>query len=1026
MYYSTIGLLAVLILFIVNWDILHGFKVSYDKPAWNVYRGFLFAVLVYYITDILWGILESQKLVVALFVDTTIYFVAMALGISFWAEYTVAYLDEKSPFGRFLIYAGRIIALTIAIMVIVNIFVPVLFTVDESCVYHDLPIRDFMLICQILFLLTISVYAFSSMFRISETEEKHVRYRILASFGFIMALCLFVQLWFPYLPIYSIAYMLGTCLLHSFIANDERENYKIEHEENKKVNELKDRFVSILDNMPGMTFTKDAKTGVYLACNQAFAEYANKETPDGVTGLTDDEIFDADTAAHFVKDDKMALSLSTPYIFFEDVPDAAGNRRQLQTTKLKYTDTAGRLCVLGMCKDVTDMIKVQHEHDMTKEAYEQAVSSGLMYSNIAQTLAQDFIDLYYVNVDTEEFIQYRNGGENGSLSEVRRGWHFFSDCKMELAEKVYDDDRDDFLQAMKRKTLMKALSKKAAFVMTYRVITEDDPIYVNMKISRMQNDQYIIMGITNVDSEMRETMAKSEALTEALNSVERAKKINNEFISGMSHEIRSPINAIIGLQTLAVKNENMDDKTHEYLDKIGESANNLLEIINNILDMSQIEAGRVVLQKEEFSFSGMLEKINDRVVPQCNDKGLSYECRILNQVDSTYYGDDVKLRKLLINILETAVNVTDAPGNIALNIEKTVEFEGQSTLRFCITNTGSGMNKESADDININMAISKKLVEVMNGTISMESDKDVGTKTFVTLTLKNSSDENRDLEKKIDLDSIKVLIVDDNPIEAEHAKMVLDEVGIKSDACTSGQEALRKMEIQHAKHKPYNLVFMDWIMSGMTGPETSSEIMKLFKNECTVVALTANNWDDIREEAESVGVDNFLAKPLFASNVLEKIDQIARRSNMNIFKEKDRAKLAGRRILLAEDVDINAEIMMDALEIENIKIDHAANGIIAVEMFEKSTAGVYAAIIMDVRMPQMDGLEAAKTIRAMDREDAKRIPIIALTANAFDEDVQRSMQAGMNAHLSKPVEIDNLLRILGELIYEAEEVYDVL
>ena len=142
--------------------------------------------------------------------------------------------------------------------------------------------------------------------------------------------------------------------------------------------------------------------------------------------------------------------------------------------------------MLGMCQDVTDMVRIQHEQDMTKEAYEQAVSSGLMYSNIAQTLAQDYIDLYYVNVDTEEFIQYRNGGENGSLSEVRRGWHFFSDCKMELAEKVYDDDRDDFLQAMKRKTLMKSLSKKAAFVMTYRVITEDDPIYVNMKISRME------------------------------------------------------------------------------------------------------------------------------------------------------------------------------------------------------------------------------------------------------------------------------------------------------------------------------------------------------------------------------------------------------------------------------------------------------------------------------------------------------------------------------------------------------------
>lgn len=1024
MYYATIGLLAVLVLFIVNQDILLHPEVSYNKPVWNVYRRFLFAVLIYYIVDISWGILENQKLVDALFIDTTIYFVAMAVGISFWAEYTVAYLEEKNIFGRFLIHAGRCIAVVITILVIVNIFTPVLFTVDASCVYHDLPIRDIMLVCQIMMLLIISIYAFASMFKIDRSNEKRSRYRILASFGFIMALCLFIQLWFPYLPVYSIAYMLGTCMLHSFVAIDEKEGYKRELEENEKIAELKDRFISLLDNMPGMTFTKDAKTGVYLACNQAFAEYAHKENASEVIGLTDAQIFDAETAAHFVQDDRMALSLSKPYIFFEDVPDAAGNQRQLQTTKIKYKDTQGRLCVLGMCQDVTDMIRIQHEQAMTQEAYDKAVSSGLIYTHIAQTLSRDYIDLYYINADTEEFVEYQKDEENGSLSEIRRGWHFFSDCKLELSESVYEDDRNAFLQAMKRKTLMEALNKKNTFSMTYRQVSESGPVYVNMKISRMDDEQYIIMGITDVDAEMRETIAQNEALAEALNSVEQANKSKTAFLSGMSHEIRTPINAIIGLEKLALKNENLDGTTHEYLTKIGESANNLLQIINDVLDMISIESGRVVLHKEEFSFNAMIEQVNTKVMPKCEDKGINYECKILNQVENSYYGDDAKLKEVLMNLLLKAISHTEPEGNITLSIEKVAEFENQSTLCFRIINTSRSAESNDIDigygSLGLGMAITKKLVEMMNGTISIDSKNGADNEVSVSITLRNGNQKNQLKEREINLEVLNVLIVDDNPIEAEHARMILEEVGIQSDYCTSGQEALRKMEIQYAKKQPYNIVLMDWVMPGMNGKETAAEIYKLYKKESTVVALTANNWGDNRDEARSVGVENFLAKPLFSNNIIEKLELVARRSKLNIFKEKKRAKLEGRRILLAEDVDINAEILIDSLEIENIKVDHASNGKIAVEMFEKSTAGIYAAILMDSRMPQMDGLEATKIIRAMDREDAKRIPIIALTANAFDEDVQRSIQAGMNAHLSKPVETDNLLRVLGELIYEAE------
>ena len=1037
MYYSAIGILAVLVLLIVNQDILFH-RGTYERPAWNVYRRFLYAVMVYLIVDILWGVFSWLKLSWLLFADTTVYYVAMAVGIVYWAEFTVTYLDEDHLSRNPVVHACHIIAGAIILLSVVNIFYPVLFTVDSYSVYHALTLRYVMLACQIMLLLIISIYAFTSLFKLKDDSRKRPRYRILASFGMIMAGILFIQLWFPELPLYSMAYMLGTCMLHTFVANDEQEEYRREMEKAEKNTELTRSVTSLLNNIPGMTFTKDAKTGVYLACNQAFAEYAHKESPDGVVGHTDAQIFDPGTAEHFVNDDRIALSMNSPYIFYEDVPDAAGNQRQFQTTKTKYRDASGRLCILGTCQDVTDLVRIQHENDMTKEAYESAVSSGIMYTHIAKTLARDYTDLFYVNCDTEEFIEYRSTEKSTSLSEVRRGWHFFSDCTAELGEKVFEDDRDSFLQAMDRKTLLKALIRNNTFFMTFRIAEGGDPFYVRMKVSRMEGDEnFIILGIMNIDAEMREAMARSEALAEALSAAEDANNAKTSFLSNMSHEIRTPMNAIIGLDTLALKKDNLDEETRGYLEKIGGSARHLLALINDILDMTRIESGHMILLREPFCVSEMLESVNSVFLSQCRDKGLKYDCRILSEVDDFYFGDDTKLKEVLINILSNAVKFTDAPGSVTLTVERIAEFEDQSTLQFAVEDTGIGMDKDfiprifepfsQEDDsrktrfgsTGLGMAITKRIVEMMNGTIAVESEKGRGSRFVVTVTLRNCDREGSWHNAGIDLGALRVLVVDDNPIDAEHAKTVLTVAGIRTDTAASGEEALRIMELCHAKHRPYNLVLMDWNMPGLSGMETAAEIRRQFDRESSVIVMTAYNWEDIRDEALLVGVDSFLSKPLFASNIVEKLEQIAHRNNMDLFTKKQ-ADLRGRCVLLAEDVEVNAEIMKATLQMENIKTDHAENGRIALEMFKRSEPGKYAAILMDVRMPEMDGLEAAAAIRSLDREDAGRIPIIALTANAFDEDVQSSLQAGMNAHLSKPVEADHMLRIMKELVYEAD------
>ena len=515
MYYSTVGLLAIAILLIENQGILSNSKGAFDRSAWKVYRRFLYAVLAYDITDVLWGFLESKKLVLPLFADTTVYFVAMAAGVLFWAEFTVTYLEAEDGFGRFLVYGGRLLAGAITFLALINTFTPILFTVDADCVYLALPLRYGMLAVQILLLLLISAFAlFNLHFHQTKRAE---RYHALCLFGLIMATFLSAQLWYPYLPLYAIAYLLGTCLLHTLVVNEEKEEIKLGLAEAKKIKELKDTIVSLLDNMPAMTYTKDAETGVYLACNQAFAEYAHKNRPSEVVGLNAEQLFGTKTAEQIARDDQLALSMDQPYIFFEDVLDAAGSQRQLQTTKLKYTNFAGRLCVLAMSQDVTDLVRIQHENATTKEAYEQARSTGVIYTHIAQALARGYEDLYYVNLDSEEFIRYRNDDESGKLTEAARGWHFFEACRLRLEQVVHSDDRAAVVKALERKTLVAALERDKSFAMTFRILTEDDSRYVTLRVSRMvDDDRFIVLGLSDVDKQMKQRRAALRAKEEKI------------------------------------------------------------------------------------------------------------------------------------------------------------------------------------------------------------------------------------------------------------------------------------------------------------------------------------------------------------------------------------------------------------------------------------------------------------------------------------------------------------------------------
>ncbi|MBR3006024.1 MAG: response regulator, partial [Erysipelotrichaceae bacterium] len=510
-------------------------------------------------------------------------------------------------------------------------------------------------------------------------------------------------------------------------------------------------------------------------------------------------------------------------------------------------------------------------------------------------MASDYRSVYHVDFEKDEAICYRSDPDDTSDERYGAGDVFpyyeqFSNYGKKYVDEAY---REGFLNFIDPENIRKGLKKEKILAYRYLVNRGGKPQYEMIRaagVTEKGEEEEIKqagIGFTIIDEEMRETMAKNEALSDALKAAEQANKAKSAFLSNMSHEIRTPMNAIIGLDSIALNDPETPEKTKTYLHKIGASADHLLGLINDILDMSRIESGRLTLKHEEFSFRKLIEAINTMFSSQCMDKGLEYSCRILNDVDDHYIGDSMKLRQVLINILGNAVKFTPEGGKVSMEVEKKASYEGKTALCFTIADTGIGMSKDFLPKIfetftqedssstskygssGLGMAITKNIVEMMNGNIEVESEKGKGSTFRVTVTLEECAHRVQDEESEIAVKEMNVLIVDDDDIALKHAALILEKEGVHCDCVLCGQEAIDKVKLSAARRRHYDLILVDWKMPDMDGIETTRKIREIIGDESAIIILTAYKWDDVMEEAIEAGVDSFVAKPLFAGAVIE-------------------------------------------------------------------------------------------------------------------------------------------------------------
>ena len=531
----------------------------------------------------------------------------------------------------------------------------------------------------------------------------------------------------------------------------------------------------------------------------------------------------------------------------------------------------------------------------------------------------------------------------------------------------------------------------------------------------------------------RMSQQQLKELNKAKKEAVEANKAKSEFLSNMSHDIRTPMNGIVGMTAIAVANIEDTARVKDCLTKITLSSKHLLGLINDVLDMSKIESGKLTLNIHQISLRETMESIVNIVQPQIKAKKQHFDIFIQRIQTENVFCDSVRLNQVLINLLSNAIKFTPEDGSIRVYLEQETSPIGENYVRchFRVKDSGIGMTKEFQEKIfekfsreqkdqvyktegtGLGMAITKYIIDTMGGTVQLNSAPGKGSEFHITLDLEKAFTKEEDML----LPPWNVLVADNNEDLCQSAVFSLKEIGINAEWALSGKMAIEMVKKRHQEDNDYQIVLLDWKMPDMDGLETMREIRKQVGDNIPILIISAYDWSDIEEEALKAGASGFISKPLFKSNLYLGLSSFMLEKDTEELNQKEKEQsFAGKHILLAEDNDLNWEIAEDILSEAGFELERAENGQICVEKFKNSEVGYYDVILMDIRMPVMSGYDAAKEIRAMKERADVNLPIIAMTADAFSEDIQHSLECGMNEHISKPIDVDRLIQILRKYL----------
>lgn len=697
----------------------------------------------------------------------------------------------------------------------------------------------------------------------------------------------------------------------------------------------------------------------------------------------------------------------------------------------KLVEEDGELCCQRFLLDRTAQ-KVQEEEERLRDKRE--------HMELLHALSIDYNLVCFFDLETGLGKALRIGEcRNNILEPIFFGELSLEECMERYIETgVYDEDKEMMRRALSREQLKAELLEKPMIHTNYRITCCGELRYFQMKAVRAgewDKSHGIVLGFRSVDEETRAEREKKALLENALSQANRANKAKSTFLSNMSHDIRTPMNAIIGFTALAITHIDRKEQVEEYLKKIMTSGNHLLSLINDVLDMSHIESGKIHLEEEPCSLPDIMHELRNIIQADIHAKQLDLYMDAVDIHNEEICCDRLRLNQVLLNLLSNAVKYTGAGGMVSMKvIEKGGAPTGYANYEFHIKDTGIGMSEEFVSHIfepferernstisgiqgtGLGMAITKNIVDMMNGTIEVKSKQEIGTECIVCLPLRLNGERKKESQTIPELTGLRALVVDDDFNTCDNVSCMLQQIGLRAEWTLSGKEAVLRTRQSVMRDDPYFVYIIDWLLPDMNGVEVARRIRQETGKDVPIIVLTAYDWTDIEDEAREAGVTAFCSKPLFFSELRGCLYSIVNRDHVMKTEDVLNESLRTGRILLAEDNELNQEIAVAILEEAGFSVEVASNGQIAVDMLKASEPGYYQVVLMDVQMPVMNGYEATKAIRKLEDKGLATLPILAMTANAFEEDKQEALRSGMDGHIAKPIDIRTLVEMLDEVL----------